>query len=173
MKIHFKDIPEAGLSVDLKEDGRKIEELAGGLNFSFKTPVVSHLDLNLSEGTLQAEGTLKAKLQMSCSRCLKEFEYDVDSFFSVFFVVGAEPESEKELKLSEMEINYIPVPEIDTDEILLAQLSLEVPMQPLCQETCKGLCPRCGADLNQGECGCPREEKTDSKFAKLKDFKVK
>ena len=49
------------------------------------------------------------------------------------------------------------------------QIFLTVPMKPLCREDCQGRCPRCGADLNAGACGCPpAEAETDSRFAALK-----
>jgi len=46
-------------------------------------------------------------------------------------------------------------------------------MQPLCTPECRGLCPRCGADLNLGDCGCGGETGPGSKFSKLKDLKIK
>lgn len=174
MKILLDEIPEEGLSVDLSEEGDALGELAaGGLDFEIKGPVKAHLDVNKADGNVLVRGFLDASLVLECSRCTAGYEFDIDTDFHVFFVRGKEGAGEKELHKSDLEVSYIDTPELDTDELLLAQLALEVPMKPLCREDCKGLCPKCGADLNEGDCGCEREERVDPRFAALKDFKVK
>ncbi|MBQ7501072.1 MAG: DUF177 domain-containing protein [Clostridia bacterium] len=47
---------------------------------------------------------------------------------------------------------------LDFDETLIEQILLEFPSKLLCSEECKGLCPKCGKDLNEGDCGCPKRE---------------
>ena len=47
---------------------------------------------------------------------------------------------------------------IDLVPLIVAALLLEVPLVPLCDDDCKGLCPQCGANLNEGPCGCSRDE---------------
>ncbi len=175
MKIKIDDIPEAGLSVDITEEGRNIEALAGGkLDFSMPSPVSAHLEFTRTDGNVFVAGDLKARIKLVCGRCLKEFEEAIVTSFTDFFVRGRQEEKEKEeLRAEDLEINYLTGHELDTNEIILGQISLEVPMKPLCTPVCKGLCPKCGADLNVGECKCPKDEKTDSMFASLKDFKVK
>jgi uncharacterized protein len=61
--------------------------------------------------------------------------------------------------------------EIDLKEALQEQVVMSIPMRPLCAETCKGLCSRCGANLNDGDCGC-RQNSFNIKFAALKDLKL-
>ena len=48
--------------------------------------------------------------------------------------------------------------ELELDEVLIPELILDMEMAVLCREDCKGLCPKCGANLNRGECGCSRRE---------------
>ena len=116
---------------------------------------------------------LRTSLEFTCSRCLKRFITPVDSDFNVYYVKGKAEAGENELKTGDLEINFLDDGAIDTDDVLMGQLSLDVPMQPLCSEGCKGLCKSCGEDLNQGECSCQAGEKGDLRFARLKDFKVK
>ena len=61
---------------------------------------------------------------------------------------------------------------IDLVPLIVAALLLEVPLVPLCDDDCKGLCPQCGANLNEGPCGCSRDEADveASPFAALKNF---
>lgn len=173
MKINIDDIPEGGLSVDLSEDGKNIESLAGALDFKIIPPVNAHMDVTKTDGNVYIAGEINAKVLVNCSRCLKEFEHAVKSDIASFFTGKKEEGREKELKPADMDINYLEGREIDTDEMLLGQISLDVPVKPLCNQDCKGLCPRCGADMNLGECGCGKDDKTDPRFAMLKDFKVK
>ncbi|HXI09544.1 MAG TPA: DUF177 domain-containing protein [Thermodesulfobacteriota bacterium] len=173
MKINVDEMPDEGLSLDLTEEGSALMELAGGeLGYSFISPVAVHLDLTKTDGNVFVSGEIKTSIKVACSRCLNEFESPFDNNFSIFYTRGKEEETEKELKPGDIDVNYLPGPELDTTELVLAQITLEMPMQPLCKPDCKGLCPRCGADLNRGDCGCPVEEKVDPRFAKLKGFKV-
>ncbi|MBI5644237.1 MAG: DUF177 domain-containing protein [Deltaproteobacteria bacterium] len=173
MKINIDDISEHGLSVDISEEGRDIEALAGGkLEFSFITPVAAHLDFVRTDGNIHVTGEIKGKIRLNCSRCLKEFDHELNINFTDFFVRGKEEGGEKELKDADLDVSYLEGPELDSTAMLLGQISLEVPIKPLCREDCKGLCSKCGADLNSGECGCDKDEKTDTRFAKLKDLKI-
>lgn len=174
MKIIVDDIPEEGLNLELTEQGVTLEALAGGnLDFAFRAPVHATLDLMKAGADVHVNGEIKTDLQFNCSRCLKEFDYAFDSVFNVFYAKGKETDKDKEVKPSEIDVNYFDGAELDTTEIMLAQISLEAPMKPLCREDCAGLCPKCGEDLNNGKCSCPPEAHVDTRFAKLKDFKVK
>jgi uncharacterized protein len=77
------------------------------------------------------------------------------------FSADASAESGKDL-----DITYISHDFVDLGEVLTEQLQLQVPFQPLCRDSCKGICPRCGADLNVGRCACAKIVK-DSPFAVL------
>src|SRR3990172_4886271 len=172
MIIRIDDIPEEGLSLDIDEEGAELEKLAEGLDFSILSPVRAHLDVTATGSDVFVRGSLDSRLRLVCSRCLKEFEYALKTPFYLLFSKEREGGREKELTTSDMEVNYVEGGELDTKEILLAQIALEIPIKPLCVEGCEGLCPHCGADLNDGPCGCKTEERTDPRFAKLKDFKV-
>lgn len=173
MKIKVDDIPEAGLRLEVKEESKALAALADGLDFSIVSPVDASLDIVKTGDGANISGHMRISLEFTCSRCLKRFITPVDSDFNVYYVKGKAESRENELKTGDMEINFIEDGAIDTDDVLMGQLSLDVPMQPLCGEGCKGLCKNCGEDLNQGECSCRTGEKSDMRFARLKDFKVK
>jgi uncharacterized protein len=179
MKLNIREIPEEGLSLDLTVDEKTLLEVAGegsgGFPYTLSSPLKARLNVSLAGSMVIVEGSLKATLALNCSRCLKGFDYVADPSFSLYFVRGGEKEKEREKELSpeDMEVNYIEGDVIDTTDVLLEQLTLDLTMQPLCKEDCKGLCPRCGADLNSGPCGCKKEDRTDPRFASLKGFKVK
>lgn len=62
---------------------------------------------------------------------------------------------------------------IDLDPVIREQVLLALPVTVLCREDCKGLCPTCGQDLNEQDCGHGKEKEVDVRLAKLKDIKLK
>lgn len=177
MRINIDDIPEEGLHLDLLEDGagfRDISEGMEGMGLSFLTPITAHMTIERSQRGVLIFGDMETRLQMICSRCLREFEYPIHLDIDLTLVRDLEEVTrERELKREELDLNYYEGRELETTDILREQLALEIPIKPLCRSDCKGLCPRCGADLNIGECRCPKEGDIDPRFARLKEFKVK
>jgi hypothetical protein len=82
----------------------------------------------------------------------------------------APSEQDKELVQDDLDISFLPEEGIELRDIVEEQMWLNIPIKPLCQDSCKGLCTICGADLNSGECGCDRHV-GDPRFAVLKGFK--
>ena len=70
-----------------------------------------------------------------------------------------------------MGVEFITGEEVDVDEIIREQIYLSLPLKSLCNETCPGLCPRCGVDLNQESCLCDREQGHPG-FSKLRNLRV-
>jgi uncharacterized protein len=104
---------------------------------------------------LDAETSIKANLV--CDRCAIDFETTISSSYRMVYLLENEiPDSEKE----KVEINYIhpDTEKIDISEDVKDYALLAVPMKKLCGEDCKGLCYKCGKNLNEGECNCIREE---------------
>jgi uncharacterized protein len=100
-------------------------------------------------------GTLRAKIKVPCRRCLAAAEREVDETVDFLF---QELEEGDEDAVGEV----YPLPpkaaEVDLSEAVREQLLLRVPQYVLCREECRGLCPRCGADLNEASCDCGPEE---------------
>ncbi|MBI5560328.1 MAG: DUF177 domain-containing protein [Deltaproteobacteria bacterium] len=174
MKIKIDEITEEGLSLDVTEEGKNIEALAGPARFSIVSPVKAHLDIRRSDGGIDVDGEMSVKVSFPCSRCLKDFESPVEARFTNRLDLGIPTsEREKELAREELEVTFIEGTELDTSLILMEEISLALPIKPLCMEGCKGLCPVCGANLNEGLCPCPGKERLDQRFAKLKGLKIK
>jgi uncharacterized protein len=181
MKLDIRDIPAEGTSLELSVDEKTVKEVVGGgprgLHFLLYSPLKARLNINPVDSMIVVDGSLNAKLSFDCSRCLREFDYTADQSFTLYFVNGTGGdkglgEGEGELTKEDVEVNHLEDFLLDTTELVLEQFALSLPMQPLCAVECKGLCPRCGSDLNHGPCGCKQEEKVDPRFACLKGFKV-
>jgi uncharacterized metal-binding protein YceD (DUF177 family) len=72
----------------------------------------------------------------------------------------------------DLEMNYLAEDYIDLGSVVTEQIRFQLPFQPLCKEECKGMCPHCGANWNEGTCACSRLRK-GSAFSSLSQFKVK
>ena len=70
------------------------------------------------------------------------------------------------------DIIYYNMGSLDLDEHILMEVASSLPMKTVCDETCKGLCPGCGIDLNKGSCTC-KDDYIDPRFEQLKDFFIK
>ena len=83
-----------------------------------------------------------------------------------------EPETEIDMNHpadSEDEMPYVSGYSLDVDLFVSDELYVNMPMQVLCKEDCKGLCPKCGKDLNKGDCGCDKTV-LDPRMAKILDI---
>ena len=109
-------------------------------------------------GALSLEGTAETTLELACDRCLKPFVRELALPVSTLLAEELEDEENDEIVLLEDGA-------VDLDEVFTTALVLSMDAKHLCSEDCKGLCPTCGADLNQGPCGCRKEP--DPRFAAL------
>ena len=124
-----------------------------GLRFA-EAPTVSYTAQANVGGAVQVHGTLEVRIRLSCRRCLAEsvrrFEIPLDFLLEPALEPGSEDEG------------IFPLPRdadrVDIGPIVREELLLTVPAYPLCGTDCRGLCPRCGIDLNTAECDCTVSE---------------
>lgn len=115
-------------------------------------------------GYMSLEVGLSADYETRCARCLKELKFTASySAEKPLAVRGTlqDEENEDYVIIDENELDLMPIAE----ELLL----LELPQKHLCREECRGLCPKCGHDLNEGDCGCEKHE-IDPRLAVLKQL---
>jgi uncharacterized protein len=161
MKIQIPDIPEEGLEVDLEED----LNLEG---ITLVSPVKARLSVTKIETEVVVNGRLTAELEFTCSRCLKSFRQPQDLPVNVVYHPEVEAGAEKHgLHDDEMDMGFYTGEELDMQELIREQVMLNLQMKPLCDESCKGICPKCGTDLNTGTCTCEKKE-TDPRLEVLK-----
>jgi uncharacterized protein len=140
---------------------------------SFTAPVRAQVSAVWEYDHVRATGTVESAVRLSCSRCLADYDLPISSEFTIFYTESKGEDLDEEVELSDVELISASYTgdEIDLDFEIAEQVMLEVPYKPLCSETCRGLCPECGADLNLGECGCNRGE-INLKMAALKKIKI-
>ena len=123
------------------------------------------------------EGEVAGALELACSRCLTRYRGPIRERFRLVLEpagdrVPADPEGAATLAheglylADEIESGWFRGAEIQLDRFVGEMLALAVPVQPLCRDDCRGLCPRCGVDRNVASCGCS-EARPESPFAVL------
>src|SRR5699024_7944567 len=112
---------------------------------------------NMADALL-LEGSAETTLELVCDRCLKPFRQEMHLPVSTLLAETLEDEENDEIVLLDNG-------EVDLDEVFTTAAVLNMDAKHVCSEDCKGLCPTCGADLNEGSCGCKPER--DPRFAAL------
>ena len=116
---------------------------------------------------LLARVRLTATLPEQCARCLKDAAVAVDIEFEEEYVPAYDPRTGARIHVGEDEEVFRIGPDfrLDLREAVRQYILISEPAKPLCTPACRGLCPRCGADLNLGDCRCQPE--TDARWDAL------
>ena len=128
---------------------------------SYNAPPLGEGVIENSADVLTLRGVIRAGLHCACDRCAREFDRDVEIPLDVPLATELQDEESPDYFLLEGD-------ELDLDEVLETSFILGLEPRFLCREDCKGLCPRCGADLNLGPCGCKPEK--DPRLAVLEQL---
>ena len=142
----------------------------GGDAFRVVSPVTMVFDVDRQEpGRYRLAGQVTGELELTCGRCLEPFRMPVASAFDLRYVPRTENTGEGEREVGEDDLTtaFYENDQIDLTQLISEQLHLALPMKPLCSETCKGLCPQCGTNLNTGTCDCSQKWE-DPRLAPLK-----
>jgi uncharacterized protein len=179
MIIRLKDIKEQGLSIEFTEDAchfPALSELVADRAVEILQPVKTTLKVLWVGDMVEVQGQSTTLVQLPCGRCLSLRAVPVEAHFDLTFVKelppGPEEEDADEIELSAEEMGLIEFhgEEIDLREAIQEQVIMALPVRALCDEACRGLCARCGANLNEVDCQCPPSE-FRNKFSMLKEFK--
>jgi len=119
-------------------------------------------------------GEVAARLEMKCARCLEPIEREVAASFDLLYrPLGSDSGvDEREVGVAEAEVGYYSGEGLLLEDVLREQVLLGLPLKAVCREECKGLCPRCGRNLNVEACACTTPE-PDGRWSALKDLKEK
>jgi len=148
---------EVGYSHEIPFDLEKIKlddlELMG---------LVGSITIGRTPQGLVVQGTFSAETTLECVRCLKEFKYPLQWEITELYAFSKKSVSESELLVPDDA-------HLDLAPLIREYAILEIPIKPLHDPDCKGLCIECGQDLNVKDCG-HSQEMDDSPFADLKEL---
>lgn len=161
----------------LSQEGKELEVEAVYESDSFKTkefdyPISAKKSVKLLlAGMGKSKFSLKAEteitLDIPCSRCLEPVKSNV--FINSSRIIDMKSLEEGNEDDDSLELrNFISGKTLDVDKFIYGEILVNLPMKVLCKEDCKGICNRCGMNLNHNECGCDTTE-LDPRMAKILD----
>ena len=168
MQIHLSDISSS--------EGMRIQKTAefGMDTITFQSgsfPVLAKEPIELTitntgDRNLEIRGTGKITVGIPCDRCLEEVSVEIP----------LEIERKLDMKLTDEErvndldeSSYLTGMDLDVDQLVYLEVLMSWPLKVLCREDCKGLCLKCGKNLNEGECGCDRAS-LDPRMSAIRDI---
>jgi len=171
MKVEIGTLSPHPTRFDLKiEPGSRVLE---GLPVTLNAPLESSITIVAGEDRINLSGDLKGSIDRECDRCLTPVKVGLDLKFKATFLIS-KPEdeaSERELGPNDLESSFLETDVLYIEDVLAEQLTLEFSSTFLCSEDCRGLCQKCGANLNESDCACAVEQH-DPRWEGLKDLKI-
>jgi uncharacterized protein len=161
MKVQVSDITDEGLDLEFQETVK--------VSVPLLSPVKARLRIEKVGPEVLAQGEVTTSMELQCSRCLRNFAKDMDMNINVVYhpVEELRGEEKHEVREDELDMGFYRDDELDIQDLVAEQILLNVPMKPLCSESCRGICPKCGTDMNVNPCRC-EQKKTDPRLAVLK-----
>ncbi len=156
------------LSIEKLPDGLHPVSLEGNLGEAFvldddchlASPVRLNGSLMVSEKSIVLQGDISVLMNFCCCRCLEKVQEKISSEIITYFekTDRAIPDGEKLTEADDLEILDYGVKTIDLSHRVSEIINLNLPMKPLCNSDCKGLCPKCGNNLNKSSCACIKQQ---------------
>jgi uncharacterized protein len=120
---------------------------------------------------IRVAGHIRAPMEAACDRCLEPAAMLVDTDFDLVYrpMSPGTPGEEVAIEAKEADIGFYESSGVELSDVLREQILLSLPMQRVCREACKGICPVCGQNRNIRECGC-EQESGDDRWSALKNL---
>lgn len=156
-------LKEFGGRIDISDEIEIPKTEVYGCSYSFAGPVNVKGSVTNNGETLVMKAECTGVMSTQCARCLRDIDVPIMFLVEETLVQGEEmPEDFEDVIVFEGHT-------VSLDEIVVNNFIMNVSSRYLCKEDCKGLCTSCGADLNEGECGC-NNEVIDPRWAALAEM---
>ena len=169
MFFHIRELEQKARTFDVTLEPGVIEFFDPKLKQAgpLKASGVAELVIDLL-GEIRVKGHVQVQMAAECDRCLEPAACSVDADFELYYRPVAEGYGEeKVIDDDEAEMGFYEGDGVELNDVLREFILLTLPMQRVCSEDCKGICPKCGQNRNQIECGCDLVA-TDDRWAALK-----
>jgi uncharacterized protein len=168
MMLDLRAIADFPARVTLEDDASRLEITIPGVSISGAAR--AEMDIVRGDNDYYCTGLVVCVARLDCSRCLESYpatlQGEID--FSIVETSGG-PEIDRD----ELPETAIVIPRgtspVDITGPVREAILLEIPLKPLCRETCRGLCPYCGINRNEQQCNCTMET-TDPRWDGLRDL---
>lgn len=160
LKLHPRE--SEAFYLQTKGSDNFLEEVGG----KFLAPIEVEIVVENTGTIFAGRGNTRTLLQLPCSRCLKDFTYQLQAEFEVSIV----EDNYRDQFSADEGFVFFNGDEADISSRIEEAIFMAIPICPLCQEDCQGLCPGCGQNKNTTSCSC-QEETIDPRWEKLKNLK--
>ena len=140
-----------------------LSDLCYGISYPVTEPVLAEGIIRNTAGVMMMNGSIRTTIHGTCDRCANNFDREIDFPLEVVLVTELANEENEDEWVFPLEGDSA-----DLDDIVRTVFVLNLDSKLLCDEDCKGLCHRCGKNLNHGPCSCQKE--LDPRFAALKQL---
>lgn len=153
VKILISEMPDEGLNL-------KLDETLETDVVRLIAPVKGNLSIRKVGPEVIIRGDIAVSSNLECSRCLNDYTTEIYVPIDVMYhpVKELKAEGKHEIKEDELDMGFYAGDEFNLLDLLKEQIILNTPMKPLCSETCKGICSKCGVDLNTQSCSCSEKD---------------
>lgn len=154
--VSINDLPPSGKEFEIDDQDVWLEPIR---EFKMDCRVAEPLKMKVfvlpaDEGCLD-RGELTGAVILPCNRCAEDALVNIDTKFDEYEEIPHSPKQKSEDSHIVFDRN---APMLNLNEVAWEQLMLSLPPNPVCRDDCKGLCPDCGANLNEASCQCSRDQ---------------
>jgi uncharacterized protein len=164
-KIRFDETFEPG-QIDFTDEDLK---QGSPLQASGVAEVLEH-----SDDEVRIQGKYSVEMTAQCDRCLGSARFPLNARFDLYYRPASQIAGEEEVEIDdgEAEIGFYEGSGLELKDVLREQILLALPMQRVCSEDCKGMCPACGRNRNETACDCKLENVYDRWGAALRNLEL-
>lgn len=157
---------DLGSSVTVKDELSLDDINYNEILFGFNDPVSFDAQITNTGAGLVLDGELSASIRTDCSRCLEPFVFrlntDIEGFFTTQTKAIDLPEDQEWEPIHDEAIDLLPS--------IISAIVVELPIAPIHDQSCKGICPECGCDLNVSTCSCESANRSAGPFEALRSL---
>lgn len=167
--ITVSDLPADGREFSFADDEFWQDRLSGhGVAIELADSPLVDATVQPQSGGALVRGRLRGNVRLICDRCAEPFDFPVQAEFELFEALpnDDDPAEDSRLRLVDDAL------ELDLGAMVWEEFILALPMKPLCRDECRGICSKCGQNLNNCQCDCARDE-GDPRLAVFRDLKLK
>jgi uncharacterized protein len=126
-----------------------------------------------SEGEVRIQGKYSVEMTAECDRCLGRARFPLETSFDLYYrpMSAIARDEEVEIDEGETEIGFYQHGGLELEDIIREQVLLSLPMQRVCSDVCKGICPVCGKNRNETTCDC-QVKSTDDRWGALRNLEL-
>src|SRR5262245_18778276 len=170
MYIEIKEIGPEGLAVSRSFRGLRLPSDDGDPTALDSVQLSG--DLSKEREGVSFSGRIATSVTLSCSRCLEGYALPLDLPFDLFYTTETEGSGGDDNRMDDDMVTRVPYDgvRIPLLPLIFEQVYLGLPLKPLCRPDCLGLCPRCGTNLNAGDCACAETRTEDPRLRILKNL---